>query len=568
MPLQLDSGLAVLVEPLARVDGEERTCSTAQVRRRGLGLEAVWSDGLRLGLEVRRRGSDYRLLPWLTATRRCAVDAVGVRVRARGATRILVDGYHSWDWAGVRDATCPGSGWWGAVWGTPSAPWLGIGVALDEPPSLGALHLTWDGGDRLDALSVGTPHHEALRTGAPRPLGLRFDAGDTFRGDPLRLVALRSEAPGGAGLPRLRRGQHRPRRRQVGWMSWNCLGPEVCAADVVEAAATLVPDNGVVLLDDGWARAWGDWEERDDFDACLADLAATLAAMGRILGLWLAPFLVAPTSRAAADLGPLLLRDDDGQLVGDPRSPVPHYVLDASLAATQDHLAHLGERLGRLGIGVLKLDFLHAGALGGRRRGGGSDVAALRAGVQALADAFRAAAGPGAAVWASGAPAPPLVGLVDACRSGGDAVVNVPAASAPPPPQPWFAHGETILRAQERNLAARAWLWGGTVPPDVDAVTLGPVGFVAPPEPAHARAWLRLAMRAGGPLLDADEPTAALVPAEVLDDLRRAQSLVAGRRPVPARPADPLRLRPTPAAEDHFYSWPADLPTTWLDDPA
>lgn len=567
MRLPLGEELAVRLEPLAKLNGEERSLDDprARVAMRGGGLAASWPDGVEVSLRARRMGAAWRVIPTLRSERHTIrIDALGVRLRAAGASRILVDGYHSWDWAGVRDATVAGHGWWGALWGTPHRPWHAVAVGLAEPPRVGALALAWDGTDRLDALLVGPPLQEPLRSGDPRSLGIVAPPGSVLAGDPLRLAAIDGTSPGGSGLPRLRRSDRKPGPRRVGWMSWNCLGGDVCAADVVEAATTYVPPGGVTLLDDGWERAWGDWTERADFDSAIADLADALGAAGRILGLWLAPFHVDPDTEAAATFSPLLLRDDAGDPVVDPRSPRRSFVLDVGRPEVLAHLEELGRRLGGFGVGVLKIDFLYAAALPAKRDLGVSPVAALRSAVAALATGFWSAAGRSAPIWACGAPAPPLVGLVDACRSGGDAVVNVPSASAPPPPQPWFAHGTLIRRAQERNLAARSWLWGGTVPPDVDAVTLGAVGYVAPLEDQEAKEWLDLAVRAGGPLLVADEPTGTLVPPERLDDLRRAQQQVAGRPAVPARPAEPLRLRPTPADEDTFYTWPADLPERWL----
>jgi hypothetical protein len=165
-------------------------------------------------------------------------------------------------------------------------------------------------------------------------------------------------------------------------------------------------------------------------------------------------------------------------------------------------------------------------------------------------------------VWACGSPAAPLVDLVDACRSGGDSVVNVPNRGAEPPPPPWFLFGEATVRAQARNLGARAWLWGATVPPDVDAVTLGGLAGRPPGDGPTARAWLELGVRSGGPLLIADAPALSL-PAARTRALRAAQAAVAGRSARPRRPLDPLEPAPAPMEDDDFLDWPAALPIAW-----
>ena len=565
VPVDLGNGLGVLVAPLLRSDGVTRSLpdSGARVRLARTQLEARWPDGVRLRLRIGRAGRRRRLTASVVAGPEVLrVDALGVRLSLVGAPRILVDGYHSWDWAGVRDTRLPGHGWWGAVWGSPRTRAL-VSVALHDHPRVGALALQWDGVGSLDAVSCGEPFHAGDGTGPPRPLGAELHPGETFAADPLGLGAASIDDTAGAGLPPRRAPDRRPGPRQVGWMSWNCLGPDVSAADVVEAAETLVPPGGVALLDDGWMPFWGDWIERPDFDSSLADLAAAVRESGRRLGLWLAPFLVDPRAGLATDRPDLLLRDPTGRPVVDERPPAPQWVLDTSRQPVRAHLAELGARLADQGVSVLKLDFLYAGALLGDREPGWSGIQALRAGIEVLAGAFRAAAGSDAAVWACGAPGPGVAGLVDACRSGGDAVLNVPAANAPQPPRPWFVHGEAITRAQARNLAARSWLWGSTLPCDVDAVTLGPIGYLAALDEPAAAAWLELARRSGGPLLVADEPSATGIAEEALRRLRRLQAEVAGSPPIPARPLDPLDAPPAPMGDDSFYAWPEGISQRW-----
>ncbi len=552
-----------MLAPLVDVDGDVRTLPDARahvVTRGTRDLEATWPDGVSARLRVRAHADGgHRVDCSVSTVQPICVHAIGVHVTGLPATRVLVDGYHSWDWAGLRDATVRGCGWWGGIWGTPGG--AHTTVSLDAPPRVGPLLLVWDGGDILDVVSVGAPQQLRHVTGAPRPLGWEIPAGKSLAADPIRIAPLDRRSAAGAGVPRLRAGDHRPAPRTAGWMSWNCLGPSATAADVLDAAATLVPPGGLALLDDGWMPHWGDWQERDDFDSAIAALADGVHAGGRRFGLWLAPFLVDPRSCMAARRGDLLLRDVAGGLVSSVRSPHTEHVLDASLPASRAHLAALGRRMGRLGVDALKLDFLWAGALPGMRRGM-SNIAALRAGTAALVHAYRRAAPRGAVVLGCGAPAAPLVGLLDCCRSGDDSVVNIPSANAPPPPRPWFAHGDLLVRGQSRNLAARSWLWGTTVPPDVDAVSLAAVGDMPPPDDSSVRHWLDLALRSGGPLLDADAPDGR-VGAARLRMLRRAQDTVLGRPPRPQRPGEPLSG--SAVAEDgvSFHHWPEALPDGW-----
>ncbi|HXA30122.1 MAG TPA: alpha-galactosidase [Candidatus Angelobacter sp.] len=548
------------VGPLLEVGGEMRTLPDprARVVMRGPALEASWPDGLRVRLRARADGSRGAVLDCsVSSDHDVRVGAIGVRVLGLSATRVLVDGYHSWDWAGVRDANAGGRGWWGAVWGAPGQACTSVANAA--PPKLGPLLVRWNAGSSLGVMSVGAPEQGQHATGEPRLLGIALPAGTVLHGDPIRIAPLDHRSTAGAGLPRLRATDHTPGRRVAGWMSWNCLGAAATAADVVEAATSLAPPGGLVLLDDGWMPHWGDWVPRDDFDSTLHDLVDAVHATGRRFGLWLAPFLVDPQSRAAQKHSALLLRDAQGAPVVSIRSPRPQHVLDASLGASRLHLSALGRRLGRLGIDALKLDFLFAGALPGARHDGMSDIAALRAGVAAMVRAYRSEAPRGARVLGCGAPAAPLVGLLDACRSGDDAVVNVPPANVEPPPPPHFVHGEALLRAQTRNLAARAWLWGATMPPDVDAVTLAAIGDSPAPDAGYVQRWLQLATRSGGPLLDSDVPDGRVAAAR-LRTLRRAQREVHGTPARPDRSHDPLSGSALSHDDPAFQEWPEELP--------
>lgn len=548
--LHRDGRVWSLPDPRAEVSGDERR------------LVARWPDGTTLSLTAEPVAGGERLAAGCTVAPGTMVEGAGVRLRRTPAPgRILVDGYHSWDWAGVRDATAAGAGWWGGVWGDPTGgPAAPLAVRPAEWPPAVAVALRWAEPGILDVISTADPPQDGERTGAPAP----FDAGPSgaLTCAAVEIARLDRIGAGGAAVPAPPPGWVAG-ARPSGWMSWNCIGPAVTAADVRTAGRELVPPGGLVLLDDGWMPAWGDWVAHPEFGATLAELAGELRSTGRALGVWLAPFLAHVGSRLAAEHPELLLRDAGGDLVVDRRPSRPQHVLDGADPAAQQHLHALGARLGATGAAAVKLDFLYAGALRGRHAGGLSGVQALRAGLEAFVAGYRDAAPPGAAVLACGAPAPPVAGLVDSCRSGGDAVVNIPYPGSPRPSLA-FAHGLTIIRAQERNLGARAWLWGATVPPDVDAVTLGAVGDMPPLEGALLETWLLLARRSGGPFLVSDVP--AGLPADRLERLREELDRNAGGAG-PWRPADPLGMSPAPMTDDNFYAWPPDLPGEWDEPP-
>ena len=495
------------------------------------------------------------------------IESAGVRFGQQGNSRILIDGYHSWDWAGLRDATLPGEGWWGCIWGRPGQG--RIAVALDDSPRH-ALRLRWSGRGELDALATGTPPQVKGRSGGATSLDLHLAASQRTSLDPIRLEDSSGIPSHGVGLPRSPDG-HAPLPRVVGWGSWNCHGGWVSRSDILKAVA-LVPEGGLLLLDDGWMPAWGDWETRNEFGqpsgtgVGLGDLARTLASQRRGMGAWLAPFLVDPKSTFVRHHEDLLLRDPQGKLVVDNRSARRRYVLDASKPEVRDRLRSLGERLGRDGLVALKLDFLYAGASRGVRQAGVTDTQSLHDGVAAVVNGYRSTAPAQSRVFACGAPAPPVVGLVDACRSGDDSVQMVPSRGTLP--VPGYVHGAAIDGAQLRNLAARSWLWYGTLPPDVDAISLGRLGMMPATSNKTMERTLEMAWRAGGPLLDSDH--ASRLSPKRRDQLRRVQARVAGTAPMPSRPRDPLQGTPVPMEQDIFLTTkqrllPIRLPVHWME---
>ena len=552
-------GAAVTLAPMVVLDGEQLdddtpgvTTATGTTSTGDADILTVrWPGRARCRLTIRRSAPGrYLVAVDVIAERAGLLDAGGVRLRRQdSASRLLVDGFHSWDWAGVRDTGTAGVDWWGGLWGATGEPERTVAVS---PLTGEVLALVRPGDGSLELRYVAAPDQALGRSGQPRPLGWRLGAGATAALGTLRIGAPHPHRA--AGLPWIDRvtvteSGWAPR----GWLSWNCVGATVTWDNVLEAARDLVPPDGVVLLDDGWMRRWGEWVENERFDRGLAELATAVAALDRRLGLWVAPLSVDVEADLARDRPELLLRDQDGEAVVDRRPARPQHVLDPRNADVRLLLHGLGQRLGRSGVAVLKADFLYQGTLAGRPGG----VAPLRRAVGALCDGFRSRAGDAGPVWACGAPAPAVVGVVDACRSGGDAVQRVPSLGVPPPGPPSFVTGDAVVRAQERNLAARSWLWGPQLVCDVDAVSAGTISDDAPAVSDEVLdRWVRLVRRAGGPRLVSDR-------LERLDEGRAAQlrALLTAPAAPRERPVDPLAM--AASNDDDFLAWQDGLPEEW-----
>jgi alpha-galactosidase len=255
------------------------------------------------------------------------------------------------------------------------------------------------------------------------------------------------------------------------WCSWYRYFEEVTADDVLEAVQALDAhelDVDVVQVDDGWSPGLGEGLRPSERFGSLARVVDEVRSTGRRAGVWLAPFLVgADTTLARAHpdwlVGPAG-RNWGQQLLG----------LDLTHPGVQDLLADAVRRVLDLGVDYLKLDFLYAGAVPGRRHEDLDPVAAYRAGLALV----REVAGPDVYLVGCGAPILPSVGLVDAMRVSPDTFHE------------GGEDGSTGLRGLV-PLAARAWQQGRLWVNDPDCV-------VARPSYSQRERWAAAARRFGG----------------------------------------------------------------------
>jgi alpha-galactosidase len=137
---------------------------------------------------------------------------------------------------------------------------------------------------------------------------------------------------------------------------------------------------------------------------------------GRKAGLWLAPLLVVRSSRVFREHKDWLLRDEKGKLVSAGFNWSEHlYALDTTHPAVLDWLSALMKKIRGWGYDYIKLDFLFAGALPGKRAMDMPREAAYRKGLKTI----RAALGD-AYLLTCGAPILPSIGLCDGMRIGPD----------------------------------------------------------------------------------------------------------------------------------------------------
>jgi hypothetical protein len=484
-------------------------------------------------------------LVWLVelrAAREVTLEALAMEGPARidGATSWLSNGFQSWSQSGVvslgpavsesaleqalaarGDLEVVRSGnelsWWltyvggggpalfaGALTGNRFKPWAEVRPVVDS--AAGNLHL------RL--VSGGAGEKVRLRGG-------EYAAGESWR--------LEVGADLHAMLTRYGRSLSAHKNpasdsAAAGWCSWYQIWDAVDEAAVRANAALageilrpLLPAGSRprILVDDGWQRAWGDWQPNARFPSGLDGLARDLKAQGFAMGVWLAPLLVAADTALAREHPEWFVGGVEYNHIKNGRMRV----LDVTHPEAAAHLAATIRRIVGWGYTLLKIDFLFAGTYEGRRY---EDVTGMQAYHRAL-QILREAAGESTTLVAVAIPPVASFPYVDVWRVGFDIAVEQVGPS-------WH-----FAVSQARSLGAR-WFLCLATPCDPDAVLLRALSR----EEVEFGAWV-VALAGGGLFLSDD---LRLLPPE-----RRGWGLGEGRVALATggKPSFPENLFPAPA---------------------
>ncbi len=306
---------------------------------------------------------------------------------------------------------------------------------------------------------------------------------------------------------------HRP--YQVGWCSWyQYFGGVTEDAMRANLARTGEWPFEVFQLDDGYQAAIGDWTSvNDSFPAGLAALAADIAAAGLVPGLWLAPFLVAPSSECHRRHPDWVAGTGSPTGGGSPLEPLrawwnPEwgdgadgflFGLDTTNPEVLDHLRSLAADLVAMGFCYLKLDFTFSPSVPGRYLDPTKTPAErVRAGYEAI----RQGAGEDTFVLGCGVPLANVVGLVDANRIGQD-VAPLWALDPAEEIVAGYLDVQPSTRAAWTSTAARAFMHRRLWLNDPDCLMLRTTDTRLPPEAAET--WARAVGVSGGLALVSDD---------------------------------------------------------------
>ena len=251
--------------------------------------------------------------------------------------------------------------------------------------------------------------------------------GSSFRTFPLEHRGLPGDecaADASQGVPSAR-GERDGRPKILGWCSWYERKRNITASYIRETLEVIssrpeLEALDVVLIDDGYQAAVGDWlHTAPGFGGDLEKLAADIAGAGRTPGIWLAPFVAEKGSRLLAEHPEWFLRRGRGMLRGgwNPHWRSSFFALDLTRPDVKDWLRRLFRKLSSWGFRFFKLDYLYPAALRARRYADGvGRFQALREGLALI----REATGQDSRILGCGCPLAPAAGMVDAMRVSTD----------------------------------------------------------------------------------------------------------------------------------------------------
>jgi hypothetical protein len=237
-----------------------------------------------------------------------------------------------------------------------------------------------------------------------------------------------------------------------GWCSWFSFYGQITEDEVVrqsEFVAKHLKPFGCewIQLDDGFYRAFGDWEGNERFPHGMKWLAQKIRSMGLKPGIWFAPYVIAEGTAVYNHHSDWLVQDLDRQpkLISSPQAKPKLYALDISHPGGGEWLRQFFRTAaGDWGYDMFKIDFVEWSLLAADRY---HDPAATKASVYRRGfEIMREAIGPDRHLLDCG-PGNTTVGLLDSMRIELDQpplnwkqYFLTPASSAPAAAKRYYLH--------------------------------------------------------------------------------------------------------------------------------
>ena len=212
-----------------------------------------------------------------------------------------------------------------------------------------------------------------------------------------------------------------------GWCSWYYYYNRIKPQDILANLNVIKEKNlpiDLVQIDDGYARAVGDWLTlTPEFEGKMKMLADSIRDAGYIPGIWIAPFIADKKSDIVKYRPEFLLRNEHGKRIMAGYNVFwPghfYYGLDITNPQFEEYIRKVIRTIvHEWGYTYLKCDFLFGGCL---RGGTHKDLSLSRAEVLKRGmNIIREEAGKDAVIVGCGMPLSPGIGTVDTMRIGPD----------------------------------------------------------------------------------------------------------------------------------------------------
>ncbi len=204
--------------------------------------------------------------------------------------------------------------------------------------------------------------------------------------------------------------------------TWYYYGLTVSEEDVLENLQACVDRSlpfDVFQIDEGWECILGDWRPNAKFPDGMAYLAHRIQEAGMVPGIWTSPFIAHETAPVTQEHPDWFLKDPDGRWILFPMNDTVYRVMDITVPEAVEWAAGLYTDLRAMGYRYHKLDFTRAAILYPHAVRHNPTVPMARAYRDAIA-AIRREMGEDSYFLMCGGLYDPLIGLVDAQRTGSD----------------------------------------------------------------------------------------------------------------------------------------------------
>ncbi len=290
-----------------------------------------------------------------------------------------------------------------------------------------SLLLTFETGDRLftETILRLTPSHEFFSLECSCPVHIDILPGQRLVSERLRIStviepqeAIDAYADRKAHLYHARKSEHIPSV----YCTWYYYGLTVSEADVLENL-TAIQDRHIPFevfqVDEGWERCLGDWQPNERFPSGMRSIAQQIKETGMVPGIWTSPFIAHEKAPVTAQHPDWFLKHPDGSWCLFPMNDTVYRVLDITHPDAVEWAASLYTQLREYGYRYHKLDFTRAAILYEDAPRFRSDMPLVQAYRQAILR-IREEMGPDAYFLMCGGLYDPLIGIVDAQRTGSD----------------------------------------------------------------------------------------------------------------------------------------------------